>query len=286
MWRHIKEWQQEWGRKDEDVDLRWIGPETVAYPGNLKWKIGKEVEEVGALSIKRLTQARTDMKMKPPPSQKAWERRLGRVNWKKVWRMRAFFTTPRDQATWLKLIHRNLYVANRDPSLASSVCNARGCRANESMLHLAICRVINVEFWDKIAALLDKLGIPRGTGPRFWITGERSDGKYIDLEGAGILFLAWRCLYAETVRARTNNEQLNLKHAYARVILMSISRLKAQGQKWYRWYSRTRGISEHKLKPFPRRYRKRRLMTTTATAEYEISDVLLRESDSVKQDRL
>ena len=121
---------------------------------------------------------------------------------------------------------------------------------------------------------------------RFWITGERSDGKYIDVEGAGILFLAWRCLYAETVRARTNDEQLKLKHAYARVILMSISRLKAQGQKWYRWYSRTRGISEHKLKPFPRRYRKRRLMTTTATAEYEISDILLREYDSVKQDRL
>ena len=57
-------------------------------------------------------------------------------------------------------------------------------------------------------------------------TGERSDGKYIDVEGAGILFLAWRCLYAETVRARANNESLKLKHAYARVVLMSISRLK------------------------------------------------------------
>ena len=286
MWRHIKEWQQEWGRQDEDVDLRWIGPETVAYPGNLTWKIGREVEEMGALSIKKLTQARADLKMRPPPSQKAWERRLGRVKWRKVWKIRSFFTTPRDQATWLKLIHRNLYVANKDPSLASSVCSASGCQANESMLHLAVCGVINVEFWDKIAALLDKLGIPRGTGPRFWITGERSDGKYIDVEGAGILFLAWRCLYAETVRARINGEQLKLKHAYARVVLMSISRLKAQGQKWYRWYSRTRGISEHKVKTFPRRYRKRCLMTTTATAEYEISDALLREYDSVKQDRL
>ena len=129
-------------------------------------------------------------------------------------------------------------------------------------------------------------GIPRGTGPRFWITGERSDGKYIDVEGAGILFLAWRCLHAETVRARTKSEHLKLKHAYARVVLMSISRLKAQGQKWYRWYSRTRGISEHKVKEFPKRYRKRRLMTTTATADYEISDVLLQEYDSVKQDRI
>ena len=167
------------------------------------------------------------------------------------------------------------------------VLSSRYSETDESMLHLAeLCGIIKVEFWDRLAGLLDKLGIPRGTGPRFWITGERSDGKYIDVEGAGILFLAWRCLYAEAVRARTNSEHLKLKHAYARVVLMSISRLKAQGQKWYRWYSRTRGISEHKVKEFPKRYRKRRLMTTTATADYEISDVLLQEYDSVKQDGL
>ena len=146
--------------------------------------------------------------------------------------------------------------------------------------------MIKAEFWDRIATLFGKLGIPGGSGPRFWITGERADGKYVDVEGAGILFLAWRCLYAETVRARTNNESLKLKHAYARVVLMSISRFKAQGQKWYRWYSRTRGISEPKVKKFQRRYRKRRLMKTTSTAEYEVSDVLLREYDSVKRDRL
>ena len=154
------------------------------------------------------------------------------------------------------------------------------------MLHLVVCGVIEVEFWDRIARLLDRLGIPRGTGPRFWIAGELPGGKYVDVEGAGILFLAWRCLYAETIRARANNEHLKLKHAYARVVLMAISRLKAQGQKWYRWYSRTRGISELKVKEFPKRYRKRRLMTTTAKAEYEISSVLLQEHDRVKRDRL
>lgn len=53
MWRHIKEWQQEWGQQEGELDLRWIGPGTTAFPGNLKWKIGGEVEEMGALSIKR-----------------------------------------------------------------------------------------------------------------------------------------------------------------------------------------------------------------------------------------
>lgn len=180
---------------------------------------------------KKITQARADRKMQPLPSQDAWNRRIGRVKWKKVWRIRSFFTTPRDQKTWLKLIHRNLYVANRDQNLANRTCRAQGCHVDESMLHLVECNTIKAEFWDEIASLLDRLNIPRGASPRFWITWERTDGKYVDVEGAGILFLAWRCFYAETVRARISNEHLKLKHACARVVLTTISRLKAQGQK-------------------------------------------------------
>ena len=232
------------------------------------------------------SRAKSSQGVRVPHPKRPVQRRIGRVKWKKVWKIRSFFTTPRDQATWLKLLHRNLYVANRDPSLANSTCSAAGCREDESMLHLVKCPVINAEFWDRVALILDKLGIPRGTGPQFWIAGKRTDGKYIDKEGAGILFLAWRCLYAETVRARLSGEQLKLKHAYARTILMTISRLKAQGQKWHRWYSRIRGISTLKVKKFPKRYRKRRLMTTTASAEYKINDILLREYNRVKGDRI
>ena len=72
--------------------------------------------------------------------------------------------------------------------------------------------------------------------PTFWIFGKKDGDRYADTEAAGVLFLAWRCLYAETVHARKEDKELNFKHAYARLILMIISRLKAQGQKWYRWY--------------------------------------------------
>lgn len=153
MWRHIKEWQPEWGQQEVEMDQRWIGPETTAFPGKLKWKIGGEVEEIGALSIKKITQARTDRRMKPPQAQDAWNSRIGRVKWKKVWRIRSFFTTPRDQSTWLKLAHRNLYVANRDSNLADRTCRAHRCNADESMLHLVECHTIKTDFWDKIASL-------------------------------------------------------------------------------------------------------------------------------------
>ena len=111
-------------------------------------------------------------------------------------------------------------------------------------------------------------------------------GKLADNETAGIIFLAWRCLYAAVTKARVNDKPLNMEAAYARLILLIISRLKAQGQKWYRWYSRTRGISSKKVKAFPKRYRKRKLIQTTADASYTINAALFKEYENVKKDRV
>ena len=132
---------------------------------------------------------------------------------------------------------------------------------------------------------MDTLGIARGRGARFWVGGEITPHTYAGVEASGIIFLAWRCLYAETVRARKENSHLRLKSTYARLVLMTISRLKAQGEKWYRWYSRTKGISQHKVKRFPVRYRNRRLITTQGDASFKINTDLLREYEQVKRDR-
>ena len=101
-------------------------------------------------------------------------------------------------------------------------------------------------------------------------------------EEAGVLFLAWRCLYAEVVSARLEGHELRLNKAYARCMHMLVSRLKANGQKWYRWFSKTRGISAAKVKHFPEKYRKRILINTTAYAEYKINEYLLRELDNLR----
>ena len=153
------------------------------------------------------------------------------------------------------------------------------------MLHLAKCSHIKINYWDKVGDLMGRLKIKHGTTVRGWITGEKDEGGTLDEEGGGILFLAWRCLYAETVHARSSGTHLRLDHTYARLVLMMISRLKAQGVKWYRWYSRTRGQSPEKVKEFPRRYRKRKLLTTAYNAEYTINKSLLDEYDKIKKNR-
>ena len=82
--------------------------------------------------------------------------------------------------------------------------------------------------------LMHALGMKGGTTPRFWIFGARDDGTYANDEEAGVIQLAWRCLYAETIHARKEKKKLRLDATYARTVLMIISRPKAQGQKWYR----------------------------------------------------
>ena len=134
--------------------------------------------------------------------------------------------------------------------------------------------------------LVHKLGMKGGTTPRFWLFGARDDDTYVDDEEAGVIQLAWRCLYAETVHARKEKKILRMDAAYARTVLMIISRLKAQGQKWYRWYSKTRGISREKVKLFPIKYRNRKLLTTKADASYTINSTLLAEYESTKHNHL
>ena len=50
------------------------------------------------------------------------------------------------------------------------------------------------------------------------------------------------------------------------------------------WYSRTKGISKAKVKRFPKKYRKRRLIETQADAQYKINPSLLGEYQRVARD--
>ena len=90
-------------------------------------------------------------------------------------------------------------------------------------------------------------------------------------------------MYAEVVRARIEDKRLRLQRAYARVVLMVISRLKANGKRWYRWRSSVQNIRTSKSKHFPERYRNRKLIKTNANAEYVINSKLLNEFERVKR---
>eukprot|EP00964_Phaeocystis_antarctica_P070749 scaffold43095_cov82-Phaeocystis_antarctica.AAC.1 len=72
--------------------------------------------------------------MVPPAAEKAWELRLGlQLPWDGIWRLKSYYASPRDQFTWLRLMHRNLHVAEHRRDLIDTSC--RACTERETMKH-------------------------------------------------------------------------------------------------------------------------------------------------------
>ena len=93
-----------------------------------------------------------------PAAERAWEQRLGfEVDWSKVWRIKSFYASPRDQFfTWLRLMHRNLYTVGRRRDLEDNSC--RACDERESQLHLATYSTIVEEFWKPLIKMMEEMG--------------------------------------------------------------------------------------------------------------------------------
>ena len=109
--------------------------------------------------------------------------------------------SPRDQVTWLKLQHRNLWVA-ASGGFQDTKCRVRGCRADENQEHLVLCPGIQKDFWVSVAILMSHLNMDVGNSSKKWLLGITGDGHQVSREEAAIIFWAWRCLYAEVVGAR------------------------------------------------------------------------------------
>eukprot|EP00965_Chrysotila_dentata_P107486 3551188-Pleurochrysis_carterae.AAC.1 len=85
-----------------------------SYPQDEGWTVKGNTQTVrlSSLSVHRLTQIFTP-DTSPPNSEKAWSDRLSHLNvnipWPKIWAsVGTFLTTPTDEKTWFKLIHRAL----------------------------------------------------------------------------------------------------------------------------------------------------------------------------------
>jgi hypothetical protein len=96
-------------------------------------------------------------------------------------------------------------------------------------------------------------------------------------EEVGIICMAWRILYAETVTARVNGRHLNLPRAYAKLVQLIVSRVKAYGAKWRRWYLGQRHWSATKAKTIPKEHWEYKLITSDSEGIYKISETLLKE---------
>ena len=86
-----------------------------------------------------------------------------------------------------------------------------------------------------------------------------------------MIAMAWRSLYAETVKARMDDKTLNLKRAIWTWARLALSRVKAYGNKWYKWYVKQRLWQQKKTKTIPEQYRKYTLIEFGPQGDYYIS---------------
>jgi len=145
--------QEENKRREDD---RIAGPEEVAFPAATKWRLGEWTGTMGELTIKEITKYNTRKKFQRPNGPKNWRRKMPiirrrrtEVRFHKVWKLKSYFTTPRDEVTWKKALHRTLYMQREETCLA-----CKGHR--ESILHLVECPHTRREFWNKICEFISK----------------------------------------------------------------------------------------------------------------------------------
>ena len=119
---------------------------------------------------------------------------------------------------------------------------------------------------------MTNMGLPGYTHrSAFLAVGRLSDTQVVGKNHSGILFLAWRCLYAELVRGRVENVTPDLKAAYKRVIMMNISRLQHYGEKWLRWARKNTHTGNNSC--IPERHRHKQVLEQYAHGEYEINQI-------------
>ena len=255
-----------WRNKDSKWDIRVCGPEDAHFPNPAGWTIDGVKITLDGFCIREATRRQALRMFVTPACQIAWDKRLAfPIPWNKVWKIKSFFATPRDQIPWLKLQHRNLYVAGHDP--VDDRC--RACSDRESQVHLCECDIIHDEYWSHLLEVATHTGMPQPQDtPTFLATGALSPTTAVSKHHSGILYLGWRCLYAAIVQSRVDGTPLALDKALQRAISMIIGRLRAYGVQWRQWVGATR----HTSKPgaIPRKHRNKKVLTQDKHGTYMI----------------
>jgi hypothetical protein len=265
------------GKSKTGTDERIIGPKSESFPMMDGWKIDGEKVRLDRLTIKTYTDILRLRKFKPPAAEKTWPPRLNlepdKIPWKKIWKIKSFFVTARDRLQWTKVWHRTLYTVGKDTTAESNLCTA--CNDTENILHLATCNIIRLEFWDIILGVLVRMGLaPPEDDTAFLVLGRINADSVIDTHLAGVMFLAWRCLYAEITRARIDKENPDMGAALERTGAMCITRLMTYGAYWRKWSKQRIRTNKGHLTALS--LREQKIFKMNAIGEYEIHEEILR----------
>ena len=112
----------------------WAGPAGGSYASDVTWDY-HGIERIQQLTVQNVTKKKAMAKMIPPAAEKAWEERLGRINWIKTWGMRPMYASPRDTVAWMQIQRRNLRVAKTAKD-GERKCAHQRCQDEESQQHL------------------------------------------------------------------------------------------------------------------------------------------------------
>ena len=138
---------------------------------------------------------------------------------------------------------------------------------------MATCSEICDSFWSEILSLMNATDIKYIKTDIFIILGVIGHNKVVCNEGAAILALAWRCLYAELVQSRIDDRRPNLEKALKRTVAMLIGRITAYGEKWRLWYLKQQHTTQSKKVPL--QHRDFKLVTVDENAQYIINPALM-----------
>ena len=82
-------------------ETKWAGPKGAVYHAETKWRRkGLTPTRLGDITKKKLAKAKAASKFKPPDTT-VWRRKIGYVNYKRMWKLRAMYVTPRDKIVLL-----------------------------------------------------------------------------------------------------------------------------------------------------------------------------------------
>ena len=250
------------------------GPLESSFPLDKGWKINGETFLLSSSCVKDTYDVFMWRKFKRPPSEAGWEERLGlAVPWQRTWRVNGMYSSPRDKLTMAKLLRRNLFTASRNPE-TNGTCLL--CNEQETQLHLVRCEVIHREYWQSMLDLMVPLNMPiphhKEEIEAMLVTYRLARDRVVNKEQASIIDIAWRCLYAEIVRARVDNALVCLQSAKVRGIKMLQSRAEAYGRRWELWVIKQLG--RKKIKTIPRKHQRYTIVKQRAYGSYTINPVL------------
>ena len=104
------------------------------------------------------------------------------------------------------------------------------------------------------------------------ITYRLARDRVVNREQASIIDMAWRCLYAEIVRARVDGAHVRLQSARMRCIKMLQSRAEAYGRKWELWVIKQLGRKS--IKPIPKKHQQYTIVRYRTYGSYTVNPVL------------